>query len=174
MSPRRFTLSIALITLSAFVLLIPVRIVAHINRVSAAAKTQPAPVANDAADDAAIWMHPADPSLSMVIAANKHEGLRAYDLAGREVQHLLEVETNNVNVKQDFPLAGTRVNLVVMSRKDSSLGVYAVDPSRRSLVDVAARPIRPGIESYNVCLHHSVASDRYYVFVTNEQNSLEK
>ena len=42
----------------------------------------------DAADDAAIWIHPTDPSQSTIIGTDKSDdghGLVVYDLSGREL-----------------------------------------------------------------------------------------
>jgi myo-inositol-hexaphosphate 3-phosphohydrolase len=51
-------------------------------RVAATVETEPVPHSADAADDAAIWIHPTDPSLSTVLGTDKVEGggLGVYDL----------------------------------------------------------------------------------------------
>jgi len=44
----------------------------------------------DPSDDPAVWLHPFDPSESRVIGTDKQRGLVVYDLAGSEVQALLD------------------------------------------------------------------------------------
>ena len=62
----------------------------------------------DAADDSAIWVHPTDPSLSIVIGTDKSTtgGLDVYDLAGNELHVYPDGRMNNVDVRYNFPLAG--------------------------------------------------------------------
>ncbi len=73
-------------------------------QVQATVETEPVPSSGDAADDAAIWGHPADSSLSLIIGTDKDSGLAAYDLAGVQVQFLADGELNNVDVRYDFLL----------------------------------------------------------------------
>ena len=49
-------------------------------------ETEPVSTYGDAADDPAVWVHPTDPSQSLIIGANKKLGLEVYDLAGRRIQ----------------------------------------------------------------------------------------
>src|SRR5262245_55625094 len=44
----------------------------------------------DSADDPAIWVHPSDPSRSLILGTDKHGGLNAYALDGTRVQAVSE------------------------------------------------------------------------------------
>lgn len=73
--------------------------------VPAAAETEPMFGTADQADDPAFWLHPSDPSLSVILGTNKEGGLYAYNLAG-ELQGILDVgRNNNVDVRGDLAVA---------------------------------------------------------------------
>ena len=82
-------------------------------QVQATVETEPVPSSGDAADDAAVWIHPTDPALSLILGTDKDAGLAAYDLAGVQVQFSPDGELNNVDVRYDFPLGGALVERLV-------------------------------------------------------------
>ena len=98
-------------------------------------------------DDPAIWVHPDDPALSLVITTNKNTGFRVYDLDGKELQSFTppDVRYNNVDIIHDFDLGGGHVDLAVFSdRANDTLAVYTIDPETRGLFDVTARNLEDG------------------------------
>jgi 3-phytase len=147
----------------------------EVRAVAAVAETAPVPHGGDAADDPAIWVHPTDPSLSTVIGTDKQGGLAVYDLAGKQLQFLADGEPNNVDLRSGFSLAGRRVTLVAAGdRAGNRIAVYRVDVRTRRLVDVAARPLKLGIDAYGACLYRSRLSGRLYVVVTSKSGELEQ
>lgn len=93
--------------------------------VPAVAETPPVRSSDDAADDAAIWVHPTDPSQSAVIGTDKLPtgGTGVYDLQGNELHFYLHGSTNNIDLRYNFPLGGETVSLVgVTERNDGSTG----------------------------------------------------
>lgn len=136
----------------------------------AAAETAPVPSAGDGADDATIWIHPTDPSLSTVIGTDKLStgGLGVYDLAGNQLHFYLHGSLNNVDLRYNFPLGAERVALVgVTDRNDLSTGArfYRVNVADRSLtlvgrIDTSGRPRGFG-------MYHSPSSGKYYAFLTD-------
>jgi len=133
-------------------------------QVQATVETEPVPSSGDAADDAAIWIHPADSSLSLIIGTDKDSGLAAYDLAG------------NVDVRYDFQLGGARVDIVAAgNRTDDTIAVYAVDPVTGVLQSVAAGPLPVGLtEAYGFCLYRSAVSGAFYAFVNDKEGDVEQ
>jgi myo-inositol-hexaphosphate 3-phosphohydrolase/PKD repeat protein len=120
------------------------------------------------ADDPAIWVHPTDPALSLVIGTNKDSagGLHVFDLGGNELQFVPGGQHNNVDLRYGFTLAGERVDLVsACDRNDDRIDVYKVDPSLRRLVPVGS--IQAGIEVYGYAMYHSRATDRFYGIVAS-------
>lgn len=134
------------------------------------------------ADDPAIWLHPTDPSLSLVLGTLKNAGLGVYDLEGNESQPILagDVRYNNVDLLYGFNLGGSVVDLAITSdRLNDTLAIFKIDPTTRLVESVASdlgtifTPL--GEESngtttaYGLTLYHSPISDKNYVFVSQRE-----
>ena len=116
-------IGIGLATGSRAVLLEPVTA-----RPEARAQTAPVPHRGDAADDPAVWIHPRDPGLSLVLGTDKQGGLHSYNMDGSEQQVIADApRPNNVDVLYGFKLEGRTVDLAVASlqasKKRGSRGV---------------------------------------------------
>ncbi|MGH7598622.1 MAG: phytase [bacterium] len=136
-----------------------------------------APVSNsgDAADDACIWIHPTDLSLSTIIGTDKKGGMAIYNLNGSEIQFISGMEPNNVDIRYNFPLGGDRVAIVCFGdRNDNSIGVYKVNPATRSLENVEARNLKIGISVYGFCMYYSSSSGKYYCFINSDKGEVEQ
>lgn len=124
-------------------------------------------------DDPAIWIHPTDPALSLIIGANKAYALLVYDLDGNEIQDVdngNDESYNNVDVRYRFPLDGELVDIVVATQRDSeSLEIYKVDVATRQLIDIghASNDGTIDYEPYGIGLYHDPATDKFYAFVTD-------
>jgi 3-phytase len=146
--------------------------------VRATVETEPVPHGGDAADDPAVWVNPADPSMSAVIGTDKDGGLLVYDLAGRELQYLEAGDMNNVDIRpavDEFTLGGRSVVLVVAgNRKSNSVDVFELDPATRQLRDVAGDAIEPAMDVYGSCLYRSAGSGKLYVFVNSKEGEVQQ
>lgn len=139
------------------------------------AETDPVRNGDDAADDPAIWVNPADPSASTIIGTDKDGGLGVYDLEGNELQYLPDGELNNVDLRDGFPLAGEAVTLVTAGdRGDNTIAVYKVDPATRRLQDVAARELKPSIQIYGSCMYKSPKTGAVHFIATSEAGDVEQ
>ncbi|MCH9692449.1 MAG: phytase [Gammaproteobacteria bacterium] len=67
--------------------------------VSAQAQTVPVNSVGDAADDPAIWVNPANPSASLILATNKKNGLDVYTLSGELSDQFAVGRLNNVDLR---------------------------------------------------------------------------
>lgn len=136
--------------------------------VSASVETAPVQTYGDAADDPAIWIHPTDPALSVVIGTQKKHGLNVYDLDGNLLQSLPDGRLNNVDLRYGFPLGGRQVDVVAASnRTTDSISLYRVDAASRKLVNVADGIIDTGMnDPYGLCMYRSKGGE-YYVFVND-------
>ena len=81
------------------------------------------PVSEDS-DDPAFWIHPTDPSRSMVLGTDKGGYLWAFDLQGniladKTVSGLQRA--NNVDVEYGLPLGGELVDIAVVSDRDAGM-----------------------------------------------------
>jgi 3-phytase len=166
MSSRHLAPSLALLALP----------LAHARaQVQPTVETFPVPSTDDAADDAVVWVHPTDPSLSTIIGTDKEAGLAVYDLAGNQLQFLPHGRQNNVDLRRGFPLGATTVALVTSGERNANLlTVYAVDPGTRLLAGVAAAPIVLGIDVYGCCMYRSPVTGDTYFFGTSDSGVVEQ
>lgn len=142
--------------------------------VFASVETEPVPSANDAADDPAIWVHPSDPSRSLIIGTDKKNGLEVYDLAGERVQSLPDGRMNNVDIRHGFTLGDRQVALVAATnRTDQTLSLYAVDNDGR-LSNVADGKLATGMaDPYGLCMYRS-SEGSYFVFANDGDSGAYK
>lgn len=131
------------------------------------AETTPVDGAGDAADDPAIWVHPEDPSQSLVIGTDKQRGLNVYDLDGRLLQALPDGRMNNVDLRDGFAVDGRRMTLVAATnRTDRTIALYLLDPETRRLAR-AGDPVPTGFaDPYGLCMYAS-RDGAYFVFVND-------
>ena len=104
---------------------------------------------NASGDDPAIWVHPEDSALSIVIVTAKEGGLRVYDLDSSELQSLeatpaprvdgVDGRYNNVDIAHDVMFQGQEVDVAVVSdRYNDQLRFFLIDPAGAE----AAAPLR--------------------------------
>lgn len=137
--------------------------------VVAALETDPVGAGVDAADDPALWIHPTDRNLSLIIGTDKTTGLVTYNLDGSLQQLLAIGRVNNVDLRHNFDLDGVPTDLVVTTnRTENSLQIFRINPETRMLEDIAARAIPSAVEEvYGVCMYVSPVSGDFYVFVNS-------
>jgi 3-phytase len=151
--------------------------------VTATVETDPVPSSGDAADDPALWVHPADPARSAVLGDDKQGGLLVYGLDGRQLQHLdAEKDLNNVDVRYGFPLAGKfadgaahdRVDVAAVGNEtDSSIYVYKIHPVSGKL-ERAGEAGRGRASVYGGCMYRSPRTGKYYYFATGNSGSVQQ
>ncbi|MBT2429364.1 phytase [Streptomyces sp. ISL-112] len=111
------------------------------------------------ADDPAVWVHPENPGISIVIGTLKEAGLDVYGLDGRRLQHVPAPKAptegtgagrfNNVDVIYGFELGGRKTDLALVSdRGRDRVRAYAIDPAavaagKPPLKDVTAPDAAP-------------------------------
>ncbi len=83
------------------------------------------------ADDPAIWIHPTDPSKSVIIGTDKDAGIYVYNMDGKEIQHIEQgTRTNNVDVRTGIAWAGQHIDIVAANlREVGKLAVFKVNPN---------------------------------------------
>ena len=137
-------------------------------------ETDPSHHAGDTADDSAIWIHPTDASLSLVIGDDKSGGLMVYGLDGKEVQYVDGTDYDNVDLRYNFPLSGQfgdgtphqRVALVgVGDETNNQIDFFKVNPGTRRLEAAGSVATANGLVPYGGCMYHSPSSGKYYYFV---------
>ncbi|MFQ5628227.1 MAG: phytase [bacterium] len=162
-----------------FLLILPILLAvvsttkAQLPAVTPTVETAPVPTSRDAADDPAIWVHPTDPSLSLIFGTDKRGGgLAVYDLSGKQLQFVSnKVEPNNVDVRYNFPLGGDSVDIVAFSNEfTDGIGVFKIDPATRTIENIAANgDLETDIKPYGFCLYYSPITGKYYAIATTQQ-----
>ena len=147
----------------------------------AVVETEPVPGPGDSADDPAIWVHPTDFGLSLVLGTDKKGGLNVFDLEGKRLQIVSDgARPNNVDVVYDFPLGSSLVDLAIAgTRSKASFGVTAwrIDSETRRLVELSPAPafaVFGGGEPYGSCVYRSPRTRDVYVFITSKEGAIEQ
>lgn len=148
----------------------------------AVASTEPVETEGDAADDAAVYVHPYAPERSLILGTNKKAGLLVFDLSGRRMQSVSETSRpNNVDVMYAVPDGrGGRFDLAVAgAREEGRLGLryWRIDPFSGRLTDVThgeVDVVLGGDEPYGSCAYRSARDDRRYVFVNGKSGRIEQ
>lgn len=141
--------------------------------VHAVRETEPVFTNDDAADDACMWIHPADVEKSLIIGTNKKQGLCVYNLEGKLLHNYTVGKVNNVDIRDGFVLNDTSVSIVTASnRTNNTITVHKVNIDG-TLTNVAAKPIKSNIrEVYGLCMYQNL--NNTFVFVSGKDGSVEK
>ena len=143
--------------------------------VQATAETTPVASLDDAADDPAIWINPADPAQSRILGTDKKAGLAVYDLMGEKVQFLPVGRVNNVDVRDGLTLAGKSLTIAAASqRDDKTIVLWSIDRTG-TLAPLSA--VKTGLaEPYGVCLSWAGTSPngRLWAFVNDKDGRIEQ
>lgn len=139
-------------------------------------ETDPVDDYGDAADDPAIWVHPTDPSKSLIIGAQKKRGLYVYDLSGKTLQVVPDGRMNNVDLRHGFRLGNEVVAIVAASNRTAhTLALYKLDAATRRLENIAAEPIPTGFDDpYGLCMYRDTKSGTFYVFMNDADSGAYK
>lgn len=142
---------------------------------AATIETDPVHHDGDAADDPAIWVHPEDPALSVVIGTDKLGGLAVYDLSGNQLHYYGGIRPNNVDLRTGFSLDGESIDIVAASERDSdTILLYRVDPATRGLVSVRANATDTGFGVAGLCMYRSPVTGTFYVFVGDSSGNVKQ
>ncbi|MFQ5604976.1 MAG: phytase [bacterium] len=130
-----------------------------------------APTAGNA-DDPAVWIHPTDPSKSVIIGTDKDAGIYVWDMDGNELQHIQQgTKTNNVDVRYGIQLGGVMVDVVAANLRDAGkLAVFKVNRDYSSgdvLVQIADKDSKGNDiqkDSYGFGLYRRAMDGALFVF----------
>ena len=78
------------------------------------------PVTKDS-DDPAIWLHPTDPALSVVLGTDKGGYLFAFNLQGKKIDSVRPAaRANNVDVEYGFMMGGQSIDIAAVTDRDGN------------------------------------------------------
>ncbi len=145
------------------------------------AKAVSQPVAVNEVDDAAIWLHPTEPSKSLLLIANERRGLEVHHLDGLLLKHLDDgIHANNVDLIYEFPLGGKLADLAVASclaPEFAGVRVWRIDPAQRKLFDATVGSVIKvfdGDTPLGLCTYHSRKTGKSFFFVTARSGRIEQ
>ena len=143
-----------------------------LREVTASAQTTPVADGDDAADDPAIWVHPADPAASFVVGTNKRRGLEVYDLSGRRVHRADVGRVNNVDLRTLGPAHAPTVVLAASNRSTQSVDLYRLDPDTGRIPEAPMGTLRADFadDIYGLCLHQDRAG-ALHVFANDKSGA---
>ena len=101
-------------------------------------------------DDPAIWVHPKDPSRSLILGtmkvASPAGAIVAFGMDGQIRQVITGIDRpNNIDVEYGMPLGGRATDIAVATERLSrQLRVFRIDPAEGRLVDLGGIPILEG------------------------------
>lgn len=126
-------------------------------------------------DDSCFWIHPSDPSQSVLIGTDKEYGIAVYDLDGNEIQFIEDGPKNNVDIRYQMPLGDQIIDLVCAgNHSQSAISFYRMDPDTRTLQPIESDGFSIGIEVYGSCLYRSPRSGKFFAFVNSKSGEVEQ
>lgn len=148
------------------------------NTVVAIAETEPTPQHknDDSADDPAIWIHPADPSKSVIIGTDKKGGLGTYNLSGELLNYYPHGAMNNCDLRCGFILNSEPTGILAASnRSKHSIALYKI--SEGGVLDsIHSRTIVSEVvdDVYGLCMYKSPVSGKFFVFLNSKAGEIEQ
>lgn len=144
--------------------------------VPAVVETAPVEAGDDAADDPAIWVNPADASASLVLGTNKKGGLYSYRLDGSVHQFLPLGRLNNVDLRPNVVVGDATITLVAATnRTDKSITLLSLDPATGMMAAAADGLQATGFaDPYGLCLYTSRISGKSYVIANDKDGTYKQ
>ncbi len=148
--------------------------------VAVAAKTETDPIeadiTADAADDPALWIHPTDPSRSILYGSNKTGGIAAYDLTGSEIMYAPVGRINNIDVAYNIQLQNETIDIIgATNRSDNALDLYQIDPASGELTFILEAKVISAVDDvYGFCFYHSPHTGINYAILCGLNGFIEQ
>jgi len=127
------------------------------------------------ADDPAIWIHPTNPSKSVVIGTDKAVagGLHVWDMTGKQIQYVPLGRPNNVDVRYGMKIGGQLVDIAVTNSRVSpkQIKVFKINPNDGTLADITTGSgiLTPQLaDPYGLCLYKRKSDGAMFVIESTE------
>ena len=126
-------------------------------------------------DDMCIWVHPSDPSQSLIIASDKKANkLFVYDLEGKTLQQVPARYPGNIDVRYGFPLGNQKVDIVGYNQRENfKVILYKIDRQTRRLERLDNDAILTA-ENYGGTLYRSPKTGKFYFLTTSKNGDIEQ
>lgn len=141
--------------------------------VTSLAETDPS--AQDDANDVAIWVHPTDPSRSLVLGTAGTAGLELFGLDGKKRASFGGAELDHVDVLYGFDAgAGPGALVVGYDRRSGGLLALTIDPQSFRVNVVSQRPLVAHGEVTGLCGYRSSETGKHYVFASTDAGEMQQ
>ncbi|NJL94844.1 MAG: phytase [Anaerolineae bacterium] len=121
----------------------------------------------------AIWVHPSEPSLSLILGTDDELGLAIYDLEGTLLQLLETDPLTAIDLRYNVSVGGDEIDLIVAGvDEEPLLYFFSVDSESREVSQIGELEV--GIDQAGTCLFRSAATDTLYAIVVSEDGELEQ
>ena len=128
---------------------------------------------DDAADDPAIWVNPADASQSRIIGSDKKGGIAIYNLQGDELFYYADGNMNNIDVRQNIATENGPIDIAACSnRTDNTIEFYRIDKNGELHRFKNSVQVSMSDEVYGFCL--AMHNNKLYAFVNSVFGNVEQ
>ncbi len=145
------------------------------NRVFAKIETPPIlsdDVNDDTADDPAIWIHPYDPTKSIIFGSNKRKGIFSYTLDGKEHQQILCGKINNIDIRQNVKWGKKEIDILAGSnRTDRSIDIFLIGTNGQINNQADFKIQVPQIKPYGLCMYKD-SNGNALVFINDKHGNI--
>ncbi len=130
-------------------------------------------ITDDCADDPAVWYNKQKPSESIIFGSNKKRGLHSYDLSGKEKQFVSYARINNIDIRQNIPLNGKKIDILGGSnRTNKSIDLFIINQKGR----INSKPdysisLGDKFKPYGFCLYED-NQDNLFAFVNDKKGNV--
>lgn len=124
---------------------------------------------------AALWMHPNDPALSLVVGAGGNAGVTLTTVDGQQLAGFPGIVVDAIAVSYGFGGGSGEMALVVAhDRGAAALRAFSIDPQTRSLSQLTTAPLQLDTELTGLCLYRSPATGKAYAFASTDAGQLQQ
>jgi 3-phytase len=136
-------------------------------------ETTPMPHSGDSADDPAFWVHPQNPSLSLILGTNKQGALHAYSAQGLEIFASQALGYNNVDTIADFMYQGQPITLIAATLSSGAgLDFYLINLTQERFEKIGSLAFTK--DGYGLCFYRDLDTQSDYIFVTSRKKNTEQ
>ena len=129
----------------------------------------------DAADDPAVWIHPTDPSKSIIYGSNKTGGIAAYDLSGVEVSYAEVGRINNIDVTYNIEIKSGIIDVCGgTNRTINAIDLYKIDGQTGDLEFILDSSVISMVDDvYGFCFYRSSESGINFAILCGKDGVVE-
>src|SRR5262249_37426482 len=124
---------------------------------------------------AVLWLHPTDPTRSLVVGASGNAGVTLAALDGQPRNGRPGIVADAIALSYGFDTGSGQVPLVVVHDRGAAvLHAFSMDSATLELRDLTAAPLPLQAEMTGLCLYRSPATGKTYAFAATDPGQLQQ